>query len=127
MMSITLREIYKRTNEVRFAIFSAAADQSIQFRQMQNRLLRERRSIFQHAIAAYFTTIMFIPILCWQVSIPVCSIFFFELYAVCRCIDSFFLAQVALLHGDFAHSKTWWTGTQLVSGENVVTETRQGR
>lgn len=68
MIFMTMRELYARTRKIKFALATATAEQSVQLHSIQNRLVGERRTILQHAVAAYCTTLMFIPVLAWLVS-----------------------------------------------------------
>lgn len=68
LLVISIGAIRKKTNECTFAIASCTAERSMQFKRIERRLAKEHRTLLNHALAAYGSTIIFIPVIAWQLS-----------------------------------------------------------
>ncbi|KAG0147401.1 hypothetical protein CROQUDRAFT_42930, partial [Cronartium quercuum f. sp. fusiforme G11] len=69
ILYFTLREIRKRSKELRLTIATSTTKQAIQFINIQNHLNEEMNALICHAFSTYFSTLMYIPILAWMVCI----------------------------------------------------------
>ncbi|EGF99122.1 uncharacterized protein MELLADRAFT_112973 [Melampsora larici-populina 98AG31] len=68
LLAISIGTIRKKTSECTFAIATCTAERSIQFKRIERRLAKEHQTLLQHALAAYGSTLIFIPVIAWQLS-----------------------------------------------------------